>query len=39
MPVIHKVFGFNELPNAYETIEKGHLRGKVIIDFNDVWNA
>ncbi|CAG9836045.1 unnamed protein product [Diabrotica balteata] len=34
-PVIHETFTFDKLPEALETIEKGHLRGKVVINFKD----
>lgn len=33
-PVIHKVFKFDELPKAYECLQEGHLRGKIVIDYN-----
>ncbi|KRT78248.1 hypothetical protein AMK59_6681, partial [Oryctes borbonicus] len=33
-PVIHKVFKFGEIPAAFEALSGGHLRGKVVIDFN-----
>uniref|UniRef100_A0A6P7GWY5 Reticulon-4-interacting protein 1, mitochondrial n=1 Tax=Diabrotica virgifera virgifera TaxID=50390 RepID=A0A6P7GWY5_DIAVI len=34
-PVIQHTFTFDKLPEALETIEKGHLRGKVVIDFKN----
>ncbi|KAK5646157.1 hypothetical protein RI129_004621 [Pyrocoelia pectoralis] len=33
-PTIHKVFQFNELPKAYEELNAGHIRGKIVIDMN-----
>ncbi|XP_075233279.1 NAD(P)H oxidoreductase RTN4IP1, mitochondrial-like [Lycorma delicatula] len=30
-PVIHKKFKFSELPLAYKEVQKGHLRGKVVV--------
>lgn len=33
-PVIHKVFKFEEMSEAFETLEKGHLRGKIVVDFD-----
>ncbi|XP_046630199.1 reticulon-4-interacting protein 1, mitochondrial-like [Neodiprion virginianus] len=32
VPVIEKVYPFSELPQAYERVDKGHLRGKIVID-------
>ncbi|GJQ86437.1 hypothetical protein Trydic_g10344 [Trypoxylus dichotomus] len=32
--VIQKVFKFEEIPAAFETLSAGHLRGKIVIDFN-----
>jgi D-arabinose 1-dehydrogenase-like Zn-dependent alcohol dehydrogenase len=31
-PVIHGTFKFKDLSLAYETVERGHLRGKVVVD-------
>ncbi|XP_012267366.2 reticulon-4-interacting protein 1, mitochondrial [Athalia rosae] len=31
-PVIEKVYPFSDLPEAYGRMEKGHLRGKVVIE-------
>lgn len=32
VPVVEKVYPFAELPQAYERVAKGHLRGKVVIE-------
>jgi NADPH:quinone reductase-like Zn-dependent oxidoreductase len=32
-PVVEKTFKFADLPLAYERIEAGHLRGKVVVEF------
>lgn len=32
-PVIHKVFKFEEIPMAFKALSDGHLRGKIVIDF------
>ncbi|KAG1653689.1 Reticulon-4-interacting protein 1, mitochondrial [Nymphon striatum] len=34
VPVIDKVFGFNEVLKAYKSVAQGHARGKTVIDFN-----
>ncbi|KAJ8983353.1 hypothetical protein NQ317_003159 [Molorchus minor] len=34
-PVIHKTFKFEELPDAFKTLSDGHLRGKIVIDFDE----
>lgn len=33
-PMIYKVFPFMELPKAYEALNQGHVRGKIVIDMN-----
>lgn len=33
VPTIHKVFKFEETPEAFKELAKGHARGKVVIDF------
>lgn len=33
IPVIDSVFNFSELPSAFERLNSGHLRGKVVVDF------
>lgn len=30
-PVIQNIYEFDQLPLAYETVSKGHLRGKIVI--------
>ncbi|XP_022909117.1 reticulon-4-interacting protein 1, mitochondrial [Onthophagus taurus] len=35
-PIIHKVFKFNEVPEAFEVFNKGKIRGKIIVDFSNV---
>ncbi|XP_057662001.1 reticulon-4-interacting protein 1, mitochondrial [Diorhabda carinulata] len=32
-PIIHKKFSFDQLPEALQTVADGHLRGKVVIDY------
>lgn len=32
-PIIDSTFSFDDLPNAYQRVQNGHLRGKVVIDF------
>ncbi|XP_015603922.1 reticulon-4-interacting protein 1, mitochondrial isoform X2 [Cephus cinctus] len=32
VPVVKKVYPFQELPKAYERVSLGHLRGKIVID-------
>ncbi|KAJ8673591.1 hypothetical protein QAD02_004853 [Eretmocerus hayati] len=32
VPVVQEVFRFEELPQAYQRVSEGHLRGKVVID-------
>ncbi|KAF5299960.1 hypothetical protein FQA39_LY11333 [Lamprigera yunnana] len=31
LPTIHKVFKFEQLPEAYKTLSDGHIRGKIVI--------
>lgn len=33
-PLIDSKFPYNELPKAYEKVAQGHLRGKVVVEFN-----
>lgn len=33
-PIIDSIFSYCDLPKAYEKVNNGHLRGKVVIDFN-----
>ncbi|GBN25008.1 Reticulon-4-interacting protein 1, mitochondrial [Araneus ventricosus] len=33
-PVIDKVYKFEEVPEAYEKVAKGHARGKTVIDYS-----
>ncbi|KAJ8960795.1 hypothetical protein NQ318_020091 [Aromia moschata] len=33
-PVIHKAFGFEDLPAAFKALAQGHLRGKIVVDYN-----
>lgn len=33
LPIIDKVFPFEEMKQAYDFVEKGHLRGKVVVQF------
>jgi len=32
VPVIQQVYSFQDLPQAYERLRQGHLRGKLVID-------
>lgn len=32
MPLIDSCFEFEQLPEAFEKVQKGHLRGKVVIN-------
>lgn len=32
VPVVQQVYPFQDLPQAYERVEQGHLRGKLVID-------
>lgn len=32
VPVVQKVYNFQDLPKAYEHMSKGHSRGKIVID-------
>lgn len=32
IPVVKKVYSFQDLPLAYERVAQGHLRGKLVID-------
>ncbi|CAH1116802.1 unnamed protein product [Phaedon cochleariae] len=34
-PVVQKVFKYNELPEAVKTVSAGHMRGKIVVDFNE----
>lgn len=33
LPIIDSVYSFENLPEAYQRVENGHLRGKVVIDY------
>ncbi|KAJ8920869.1 hypothetical protein NQ315_015662 [Exocentrus adspersus] len=33
-PVIHKVFKFENLPDGLKAVSEGHLRGKIVIDYD-----
>lgn len=33
IPTIHKTYKFEEMPKAFETFAGGHLRGKIVVDF------
>lgn len=33
LPIIDSTFSFDSLPEAYKKVQEGHLRGKVVIDF------
>ncbi|XP_063238794.1 reticulon-4-interacting protein 1 homolog, mitochondrial [Bacillus rossius redtenbacheri] len=35
MPLVEKVFKFEDLPAAYERVKQGHLRGKVVVAMGD----
>ncbi|KAF5283343.1 hypothetical protein FQR65_LT13892 [Abscondita terminalis] len=39
LPVIQKVFAFNEVPEAYRTLSAGHTRGKIMVDVSNNVNA
>ncbi|GFO40247.1 reticulon-4-interacting protein 1-like protein, mitochondrial, partial [Plakobranchus ocellatus] len=32
-PIVYKVFPFSDVPSAYKQVSEGHLRGKVVVDF------
>ncbi len=32
VPVMHSVYKFENLPDAYRALEEGHLRGKVVVN-------
>ena len=32
IPVVKKVYQFQDLPLAYDRVTQGHLRGKLVID-------
>ncbi|CRK93736.1 CLUMA_CG007264, isoform A [Clunio marinus] len=34
LPIIDSTFSYDNLPAAYQKVQDGHLRGKVVIDFN-----
>ncbi|XP_033095584.1 reticulon-4-interacting protein 1 homolog, mitochondrial-like [Anneissia japonica] len=34
-PVIDRVFTFKQIPEAFEKLEKGHARGKIVIDMGE----
>lgn len=34
VPCIHKIFSFEDLPEAYKCAAEGHLRGKIVIDMS-----
>lgn len=34
LPVIDSTFSYDNLPEAYQKVQDGHLRGKVVIDFS-----
>lgn len=34
-PVIDSVFEFDQIDAAFERLEKGHLRGKIIVNISD----
>lgn len=36
VPVIDSTFSYDELPEAYQKVQDGHLRGKVVIDFKQL---
>lgn len=33
LPIIDSVFPYDRLPDAYQKVQNGHLRGKVVVDF------
>lgn len=33
IPVVEKVFTFEEMPKAYEKVLNGHARGKIVVDY------
>lgn len=33
IPVVEKVFPFEEMPQAYEKVLNGHARGKTVVDY------
>ena len=33
LPIIHSTFSYEALPEAYQRVQDGHLRGKVVIDY------
>lgn len=36
VPVVQQVYSFQDLPQAYERLRQGHLRGKLVIDMEKV---
>lgn len=31
-PIVDQIYKFNEMPQAYERVENGHLRGKIVVE-------
>lgn len=36
IPVVQEVYSFKDLPKAYEKVDKGHLRGKIVVDMKNI---
>ncbi|KAL0278488.1 UNVERIFIED_CONTAM: hypothetical protein PYX00_000304 [Menopon gallinae] len=36
LPCVHKIYSFDDVPNAYKHAAEGHLRGKIVIDMSSL---